>query len=231
MLSQLHDIGGLVRFQFLIPRTLNFPIACLSFDSTPKPYTGVENKLPHHPRPALVMRQIGVKLSGDAVKNWQLRPRHSGKVVMLVMQTHIIGQKIQRPVVRICFGYRNRRPFLECPRPLLENVVLGDKMACTGVQRASEKRAREKVCKGTCTNASDQKQIKEDLHSQIEDMQVGQGYPIDHHGANSIEQDLESAKERLPQHRVQENCLERGRKVGINAIYTEGFMMGEVIWL
>ena len=54
---------------------------------------------------------------------------------------------------------------------------------------------------------------------------------VDHHGADGVEEDLEGAEKGLSKDGVEEESLERGWEVGVDAINAQGFMMGKVIGL
>ena len=60
---------------------------------------------------------------------------------------------------------------------------------------------------------------------------MGQWELIDHHGADCVEEDLESAEEGLAKDRVEEKCFERGGKIGVQSIDAQGFVVSQVVWL
>lgn len=62
-------------------------------------------------------------------------------------------------------------------------------------------------------------------------MDLRQGYLIDHHGTDGIEEDLESAKERLAKDGVEEEGFESSRQISVYPIDAERFVMSEVIRL
>lgn len=92
----------LIRSQlfFLPPSCPNFPSPFLPLHPAPQPHLLVPDELPNHPRPALVTWQIGIELLGHLMQCRQPCPRNSGEIVMLVMQAHVVRQKIQRPIIR-----------------------------------------------------------------------------------------------------------------------------------
>jgi hypothetical protein len=48
-------------------------------------------------------RQILIELIRDSVYLPQSAPRHGREVVVLIMQTYVIGKIIENPVIRECF--------------------------------------------------------------------------------------------------------------------------------
>jgi hypothetical protein len=57
--------------------------------------------------------------------------------MMLVMQSHIISQQIQRSIIRKClWDLHARLRIFGCCRLFLEDVVFRNEMACAGVERA-----------------------------------------------------------------------------------------------
>lgn len=62
-------------------------------------------------------------------------------------------------------------------------------------------------------------------------MDGGERGPVDEHRAESVKEDLECAKERLPKDRVEENGLKGSRKIGVKTIDPERFVVRQVVWL
>ena len=90
---------SLIRPQLLIPPIPHLPASLPPFHPRPQSHLLVPNKLPQHPNPALVARQVGVKLPGHLMHGWQPAPRYGWEVMMLIMQTNIVRQQIQRAIV------------------------------------------------------------------------------------------------------------------------------------
>lgn len=124
----------------------DLPTALRPLHPTPQTDVLVPDELPNNIYPALMAGQLVVKFMRDAVKHGQSRPWYGGEIVMLVMQTHVVGKDIERSIVRE--RLRKWDPVLRvpcCGGLLLENVVLGDEVARTGVQRAGQERAQKQV--------------------------------------------------------------------------------------
>lgn len=57
-------------------------------------------------------------------------------------------------------------------------------------------------------------------------MHPGEGYAVDGHGTQGVEEDLEGAEEGFAEDGVEENGFEGGGKVGVEAVDAEGFVVG-----
>lgn len=109
-----------------------------------------------------------VELFRDAVKFMEPRPRDGREIVVLVVQADIVCQDVEGPIVGVCLWWRKgvqrvrlllllagsavRPHFLLlfnafCAATLHpgEEVVLGDKVAGTRMERAGEEGAEEQV--------------------------------------------------------------------------------------
>lgn len=62
-------------------------------------------------------------------------------------------------------------------------------------------------------------------------MDVREGWAVDEHGPDGVEEDLESAEECLAQQGVEEECFQGCWEIGIQTRDTEGFVVRQVIWL
>ena len=62
-------------------------------------------------------------------------------------------------------------------------------------------------------------------------MEWGEGNGIDEHRTDGVEEDLKSAEEGFAENGVEEEGFESGGKVSVEAVDTEGFMVGEVVGL
>lgn len=57
------------------------------------------------------------------------------------------------------------------------------------------------------------------------------GWTVDEHGPDGVEEDLEGAEEGLAEEGVEEEGFDGGGEVGVEAGYTEGLVMCEMVWL
>ena len=56
-------------------------------------------KLPDDVDPAAVVRKVDVELLGHLVEPREPCPRHGREIMVLVVETHVVRQEIERPVV------------------------------------------------------------------------------------------------------------------------------------
>ena len=90
---------------------------------------------------------------------------------MLVVQSHIIGKHIQRPVIRKGLWNGHKIAGFFCALRLwVEHIVLGDKMACARMQRAGKEGARDEVYQGLTASKTQEKVIEEQLGDDIEEV-------------------------------------------------------------
>lgn len=82
---------------------------------------------------------------------------------MLIVETNVVGEHVQSTVVGEGFGDRDALVGERGGRRGVEDVMLGDKMACTGVQRASEEGGHDEVPDGVCAEGTDKDDIEDDL--------------------------------------------------------------------
>lgn len=157
---------------YLLPRsaisTPNETTALRSLDTAPQAHILIQDERPDDPDPAAVTRERLIELFRDAVKLMKPRPRDGREIVVLVVQADIVCQDVQGPIVGVCLWWRKgvQRVWLllllagSAVRPhfpLLfnafctaalhpgEEVVLGDKVTSTGVERAGEEGAEEQI--------------------------------------------------------------------------------------
>ena len=109
--------------------------------------------------------------------------------------------------------------------------MLGNKVACTRMQRAGKERAHDQVYKSSAASIAQENVIEGELGDDIEEVDSGQWQLVDHHWTERVEEDLKGAKKGLAQNRVEEKGLQRCRKVGVEAINAQGFMVSQMIGL
>lgn len=110
-------------------------------------------------------------------------------------------------------------------RLLFEDVVLGYEMACTGMKGPSKERGENKVGQGMAGGEFDESNVEEHLDCDVEEVDPREGEFVNHHGAEGVEEDLEGAEEGFAKDRVEEESLEGGGEVGIEAIYSKRFVV------
>jgi len=145
---------------------------------------------------------------------------------VLVMQTHVIREEVQRAVVGE--GFRDLGPgerVLGRGRLALEDVVLGDEVAGGGMQRAGEEGAEDQIVEGIRTAELDEHVVEEDLRADVDEMDAGEWDLVDADGSQRVEQDLEGAEKGLSEDRVEKYGFEGGGKVSVEPIDAEGFVV------
>ena len=154
---------------------------------------------------------------------------------MFVVQANIIGEEVERTVVRVCLRwFAHRRWFvfgdLAGIRGLGEDVMFCDEVAGARVEGACQEGGEYEV--GQCFPAEclDDGVVKGELGHYIECVDPSDRELVHHHWPDGVEQDLEGAEEGFAGYRVQEPGFECRGKIGIQTIDTERFVMGEVVW-
>jgi hypothetical protein len=184
----------------------------------------VQDELPDNVDPAVVARQILVKLLCHLPHGGQTSPWDGGKVVVLVVQTDVVGEPVQWAVVGE--GLRDGDVVLGVAllgSDALVDVVLGDEVACERVQATGEEAGQEEIENWLDRRAREEVegQVEGKLHNDVEVVDPGVLNSVDGHGANGVEEDLEGAEESLAKDRVEKHGLKRGGKIGIEAIDAE----------
>lgn len=77
----------------------------------------------------------------------------------------------------------------------------------------------------------DKRVIEDQLRDDVEGVYFCDGKLVDHHGSESVKEDLEGAEERFSEDGVKEYGFEGGGEVDIDAIDAKGFVVGEVVRL
>lgn len=113
----------------------------------------------------------------------------------------------------------------------VEDVVLGNKVTGHRVQGSGQEAAQDEVSDSLAAPRLNQDVIEQQLNNDVECVNLGQRNLIDHHGSQSVEQDLECTEEGFAGNGVEEKSLKSGRQVGIEAIDTERFVVGQVVRL
>jgi hypothetical protein len=216
----------------------DLPTTLLPLHTTPKTDLLVKNKLPDHLHPAVMARQIAVEFIRNLVQLPQPGPRHGRKIMVLVVQAHVVREQVQHAVVRESLRRRRKLGFLallvgflQRARVLCEDIVLGDEVACDGVQGAGEEGAQDEVAESFAADVLHEKVVDGELHEDVEGVDARQGQVVDHHGTQGVKEDLEGCEERFAGDGVEEPGFEGGGKVGVEAVYAERLVVCEVVGL
>lgn len=211
----------------------DFPTTLLPLHAAPKTNLLVQNELPNYLHPAVVAGQIAVELVRNLVQLPQPSPRHSREIVVLVVQADVVREQVQHAIVRERLRRRRKLGFLallvgllQRARVLREDVVLGDEVAGNGVQRAGEEGAQDEVAERFAADVLHEEVVDGELHEDVEGMDAGEGQVVDHHRAQGVEEDLEGCEEGFAGDGVEEPGFEGGGKVGVEAVYAEGLVVG-----
>lgn len=114
---------------------------------------------------------------------------------------------------------------------LRKDVVFGDEVACDRVQRAGEEGAQDEIAEGFASDVLYEQVVDCELHEDVEGVNAGQRKVVDHHRTEGVEEDLEGGEEGFAGHGVEEPGFEGGWEVGVEAIYAEGLVVGQVVGL
>ena len=177
-----------------------------------------------------MVRQIGIELVGDLPQLGQARPGDGGEVVVLVVQADVVGEEVERAVVAERLGDGQVVGRVAGLRGhLLVDVVLGDEVAGGRVQGSGEEgreeQVEDRVEREEPGQLGGQDVVEAELDGHVERVDARQGDLVDHHGPQGVEEDLEGAEEGLAQDGVEEDGLEGGRQVGVEAIDAEGLVV------
>lgn len=122
----------LIRSQLVFSPAAYLPASFLPLYPAPQAHLLVPNELPNHPCPAFVIRQICIIVLGYFVQHRQTCPGYSWEIMVLVVQTDVVGKQIQRPVIGEGLWNRYEVAGVFCAFWLwVEHVMFGDEMACT----------------------------------------------------------------------------------------------------
>lgn len=206
--------------------------ALLALDAAVHTDAVVPDEAPDGVDPALVAGEVVVKLAGDAVDLVQAGPGDGGEVVVLVVQADVVGEPVERPVVRKGLGHGDLvgRVALR-GRDCLVHVVLGDEVAGDGVQAAGEERGEDEVEQRVARGVADEDGVKGDLHRNVEGVDARERDAVDGHGPDGVEEDLKGAEKGLAKDGVEEEGFERGREIGVEAVDAKRLVVREVVGL
>lgn len=111
--------------------------------------------------------------------------------------------------------------------------MLGDEVACAGVEGTREEGAKKKVEEWVEGAVADlcEYVVEGELDEEVYEVNYCEGRTVDKHGADSIEEDLEGAEEGLAKERVEYEGFEGCREIGVEASDAEGFVVGEMVGL
>lgn len=219
---------------FLVPTAAatNPPSALFSLHARPQADVLIPDELPDDVDPALVHRQIIIKLMRDLVELRKARPRHGREVVVLVVESDIVCEEVEDAVVGVCLrDWDLVRWVRGVLGRLLKDVMLGDEVACTGMERASQEAAQDQVSDRFSADKLDECIVEEELGDDVEEVDLRQRELVYEHWAEGVEEDLEGAEEGFAADRVEEKGFEGGGEVGIEAVHAERLVVRKMVWL
>lgn len=173
-----------------------------------------------------------VELLGHLIHGRESGPRNGREVVVLVVQTDIVGEPIEGAVVGKCLGHGDHVAGVLLRRgDGFVDVVLGDEVASQGVQTACEKRRQQEIQHCVPRGVAHEEGVEGELDGEVHEMDPGEGDAVDGHGAQGIEEDLKGAEEGLSEDGVEEEGFQGGGQISVEAVYTKGFVVSEMIGL
>ncbi|KAI3487047.1 hypothetical protein L1887_49083 [Cichorium endivia] len=165
-------------------------------------------------------RQHIVKLGCHLAQLWQPRPRHTGKVVVLVVIAHIVRQHVERSIVR--------------PGLLLDaakHVVFGNEMRGARMQTAGKEAALQQIDQRGPSGIAHQCNIQHGDKGHVEGVPDRRSLRSNEPRSQRVKENLERGKERLTEHVAQHHTLELRGQVRIRAVLTEVLVVLEVVRL
>jgi len=167
-------------------------------------------------------RQIVVKLVGNLVQLVQSSPRNGREIMVFVVQADIVSEQIERSVVRERLGDGRVAGGIfggfVGEALAVEDVVLGDEVARTGVQGAGQEGRGDEIVERVCAAESYKGHVECHLGGDVEGVDSCQGQLVDHHWAEGVEEDLEGAEEGFSGNGIEEEGFESGGEVSVKAV-------------
>ena len=152
--------------------------------------------------------------------------------MVLIVKTDVVGEPVQRSVVRESLGNRNAvLGILLGGCDGLVDVVLCDEVARQGVEASSEEGRKEEVENGVPGGEVEESKVECKLDGNVEVVNVGQGNTVDSHRSEGVEEDLESAEESFAENRIEDEGFESGWEIGIEAINAKGLVVRQMVRL
>lgn len=123
------------------------PSSCsLAFHAAIHSHVFVGDELVQSVNPAVVMRQVVIKLGGRLAQFWETRPRDCTEVVMLIVQSNTESQNVAASIVTECLLDRNLIFWvLLLLGYMTEVVVLGNEVRRNRMERTCEQGRQEKI--------------------------------------------------------------------------------------
>lgn len=136
---------------------------------------------------------------------------------MFIVQSNIVGEEIERTVIRKCLWNLDAGFWVAgCEGLTLENVVFGNKVSGAGVEGTGQKRREDEVVEGVVGIGGFYKEnVEDDLREDVEDVDGGEGNGVDEDGANGVEKDLEGAEKGFSEEGIEEEGFEAGGEIGV----------------
>lgn len=137
-------------------------------------------------------RQGIIKLLGNLVQLGQSSPGDRREVVVLIVQTDIVSEKVQDAVVAV--GLRKRDLVLGVSgfvRNVLIHVVFGDEMPCCWVETASQEggqdQVQDRVDREVVREQGNEGVVEGQLNGNVEPVDPGEGDTVNGHRAEGVE--------------------------------------------
>lgn len=121
-------------------------------------------------------RQLIIKPMRNAIQLGQTRPRYSGEVMVLIVQSDVISQDIQGSVVGVCLGDGDavgRVPGFGWRRG--ENVVLCNEVASARVKRTRQEGAQYQIAQCFTSGVLDEGVVEGELSDDVEKVDLRKG--------------------------------------------------------
>mmetsp|Transcript_17133 Transcript_17133/g.46394 ORF Transcript_17133/g.46394 Transcript_17133/m.46394 type:complete len:235 (+) Transcript_17133:652-1356(+) len=139
--------------------------------------------------------------------------------MVLVVVAHVEEDQVQWTIVRVGL------------LPLGEHVVLRDEVPSSGMDAPGNEEARNHVADGAPAEIVYDGSVKEALDSKVERMHGRGLLRLDHHGAQSVEENLADAPHGLAHRPAEEPALELGGDVRVHAVHALLLVMLNVVLL
>lgn len=159
----------------------------LPHDSAERPDRRVRDIVIDHPRPRRVERQVVVELGRHRLELVQPRPGDAGEVVVLIVESDVPQQKVQRAVVRVRL------------LPLQEHVVLRNEVPRGRVQAPPQERRQQQVRNRLEPPEVEHRHVGHDVNREVTELPNPDRFRVNEHGANCIEEQLENYPDELGQ--------------------------------
>ena len=109
--------------------------------------------------------------------------------------------------------------------------MFGNEMSGARVETSGQEGAHEEVHECVSSHGLVDDDVECDLHNNVEEMEFRHWDLEDHHGTESVEEDLESCEECLSENRIQEDGFKTSWKIGVESLNSESLVVNEMVRL